>query len=288
MKRSYIVLLAALAMLLAACSSKGQIMDGDGMLNSYKQISQDEAKEMMARDDGHVVVDVRRQDEYDAGHIPGAILIPNESIGTEKPEALPDLDQIILIYCRSGNRSKQAAQKLFDMGYKRIYEFGGINTWTGEIVTSETTTNGGGSDEAETAAPESTEFEETANAIRPVPTLVIQANDKVFYAGLEDNSSAEAFTEKLSSEAIEVEMHDYGSFEKVGSLPWSLPKNDDEITTGPGDVILYQGNQITIYYDRNTWSFTRMAKISDVTREELLEAFGDGNVTVKFWIEWSE
>lgn len=92
---------------------------------------------MMKKDDGHVIVDVRRQDEYDAGHIPGAILITNESIGTEQPEELPDLDQIILIYCRSGNRSKQAAQKLFDIGYTRIYEFGGIIDWTGEIVTEE-------------------------------------------------------------------------------------------------------------------------------------------------------
>ncbi len=90
---------------------------------------------MMARDDGHVVVDVRRQDEYDAGHIPGAILIPNESITAKPPEALPELDQIILLYCRTGNRSKQAAQKLYAMGCTNIYEFGGINTWTGEIVT---------------------------------------------------------------------------------------------------------------------------------------------------------
>ena len=102
---------------------------------SYHQISQDEAKAMMARDDGHIVVDVRRQDEYDAGHLPGAILIPNESIGCDSPEALPDYDQIILIYCRSGNRSKQAAQKLASMGYTNIYEFGGITTWSGDIVT---------------------------------------------------------------------------------------------------------------------------------------------------------
>ena len=111
-----------------------QIMDGEDMVRSYTQISQEEAKEMMAKEDGHIVVDVRRQDEYDAGHIPGAILIPNESIGTERPAELPDLDQIILIYCRSGRRSKEAAQKLADMGYTKIYEFGGINTWTGEIV----------------------------------------------------------------------------------------------------------------------------------------------------------
>lgn len=99
----------------------------------WVSITQEEAKERMTLDDGHVIVDVRRQDEYDAGHIPGAILIPNETIDTEKPEALPDLEQIILIYCRSGNRSKQAAQKLADMGYRSIYEFGGINTWDGEI-----------------------------------------------------------------------------------------------------------------------------------------------------------
>ena len=108
-------------------------MDGDGMLNSYRQISQEEAARMMELDDEHIVVDVRRQDEYDSGHIPGAVLIPNESIGTSRPEELPDTDQVILVYCRSGNRSRQAAQKLFDMGYTRVYEFGGISTWTGPI-----------------------------------------------------------------------------------------------------------------------------------------------------------
>ena len=136
MRRIVILLMAAFLFQLAGCSSKakGPVMDGDGMVRSYSQISQEEAKQMMEKDDGHVVVDVRRQDEYDAGHIPGAILIPNESIGTEQPDELPDLDQVILIYCRSGNRSKQAAQKLFDMGYTNIYEFGGIIDWTGEIV----------------------------------------------------------------------------------------------------------------------------------------------------------
>ena len=101
---------------------------------SYRQISQDEAKEMMAKVDGHVIIDVRRQDEYDAGHIPGAILIPNESIDNERPKELPDLDQIILVYCRSGRRSKEASEKLAKMGYKNIYEFGGIITWSGETT----------------------------------------------------------------------------------------------------------------------------------------------------------
>lgn len=134
MKRRIAFALAAL-LLLSGCGGRGQIMDGPGMLNTYRQISQDEAKEMMQWDDGHVIVDVRRRDEYDAGHIPGAILIPNEDIGETPPKELPDLNQVILIYCRSGNRSKQAAEKLFNMGYTNLYEFGGINTWTGEIVT---------------------------------------------------------------------------------------------------------------------------------------------------------
>lgn len=136
-KRFCFLLLTAAAILLAGCSSSGQVMDGDDMIRqaAYTQITPEEALEMMDRDDGHVVVDVRRQDEYDAGHIPGAILIPNESIGSDSPEELPDRDQVILIYCRTGNRSKQAAQKLAEMGYTNIYEFGGINTWPGELVT---------------------------------------------------------------------------------------------------------------------------------------------------------
>ena len=133
MKRILLPLLLIL-FILTGCAQK---LDGDGMIGktTYIQIDQEKAKEMMAVNDGHVIVDVRRADEYAAGHIPGAILIPNESIGTEKPEQLPDKDQIILIYCRSGNRSKQAAQKLADMGYTNIYEFGGIETWEGEVVT---------------------------------------------------------------------------------------------------------------------------------------------------------
>ena len=101
----------------------------------YRQIPQETAKQMMTEQTDLILLDVREQDEFDAGHIPGAILIPNESIGDTQPEELPNLNQIILIYCRSGNRSKQAAQKLFDMGYTNIYEFGGIVDWTGEVVT---------------------------------------------------------------------------------------------------------------------------------------------------------
>ena len=105
--------------------------------DSYTQIDQETAKLMMDLEDGHVIVDVRRQDEFDEGHIPGAICIPNESITDSMPSELPDLEQVILIYCRSGRRSKEAAQKLFDIGYTNVYEFGGIIDWTGEVVTEE-------------------------------------------------------------------------------------------------------------------------------------------------------
>lgn len=141
MKRLMIPLLICL-LVLSGCAAQSTGKEGGSMeKGSYTQIDQETAKEMMLRDDGHVIVDVRRQDEYDAGHIPGAILIPNESIGTERPDQLPSLDQIVLVYCRSGNRSKQAAQKLFDMGYTNVYEFGGINTWTGEIVSQQNERN---------------------------------------------------------------------------------------------------------------------------------------------------
>ena len=84
MRRIAILLITAFFLQLTGCSPKDHVMDGDGMVRSYSQISQEEAKQMMEKDDGHIIVDVRRQDEYDAGHIPGAILIPNESIGAER------------------------------------------------------------------------------------------------------------------------------------------------------------------------------------------------------------
>ena len=102
---------------------------------SFTRISMEEAKKMMEMDDGHVIVDVRTAEEYTSGHIPGAICIPNETIYKDRPSALPDLDQVILVYCRSGNRSKRSARMLYEMGYTNVYEFGGIIDWDGEIET---------------------------------------------------------------------------------------------------------------------------------------------------------
>lgn len=121
-----IIQIAAAVFLLSGCGSAG-----------YEQISQDEAMKMMQEESGYLIVDVRRPDEFAESHIAGAVNVPNETIEDEMPEALPDREQMLLIYCRTGRRSKEASQKLADMGYTNVYEFGGINTWEGETETGE-------------------------------------------------------------------------------------------------------------------------------------------------------
>ena len=97
--------------------------------SDYQQISQEEAKEMMDTQDV-IILDVREQDEYDSGHIPGAVLLPVGTIDEETAaEVIPEKDSTVLVYCRSGNRSKTASSALAELGYTNIYEFGGINTW---------------------------------------------------------------------------------------------------------------------------------------------------------------
>ena len=102
---------------------------------SYRQINMDEAITMMEEESSYIILDVRTPEEFADKHIPGAINIPNETISTEEIPELPDKDQLILVYCRSGNRSKQASEKLVALGYTNIVEFGGINDWPGETVT---------------------------------------------------------------------------------------------------------------------------------------------------------
>ena len=101
---------------------------------SYRQVSMDEAIAMMEEENDYIILDVRTPEEFAEKHIPDAINIPNETIGTEEIPELPDKAQLILVYCRSGNRSKQASEKLVSLGYTNIVEFGGINDWPGETV----------------------------------------------------------------------------------------------------------------------------------------------------------
>ena len=104
--------------------------------SAYHKITASEAKAMMNQG-GVTVVDVRREDEYAAGHIPGSILVPNEGIRDTQPEELPDLDAVLLVHCRTGVRSKQASDKLLEIGYKNVYDFGGIVDWPYETVTED-------------------------------------------------------------------------------------------------------------------------------------------------------
>lgn len=126
MKRITMLLLALL--MLTGCEAAVP------MSPTYRQITMSEAVEMMSRETNYIILDVRTPEEYRDEHIPGAINIPNEDIGTKEPSELPDKDQLILVYCRSGNRSKQASRKLAELGYTNIVEFGGIIDWPGETV----------------------------------------------------------------------------------------------------------------------------------------------------------
>ena len=114
-------------MLLSSCMTPVSSSSG------YRQISMDEAVKMMKNEKNYIILDVRRPDEYANGHIPTAINVPNEDIGTAEISELPDKAQLILVYCRSGRRSKEASEKLVKLGYTNIVEFGGILDWKGEI-----------------------------------------------------------------------------------------------------------------------------------------------------------
>ena len=120
-------------MLLSSCSIPSSSPDSAAVHTTYTEISIDKAVRMMQEEKNYIILDVRRPDEYATGHIPGAINIPNETIGTAEIPELPDKEQLILVYCRSGRRSKEASEKLVKLGYTNIFEFGGILDWKGEI-----------------------------------------------------------------------------------------------------------------------------------------------------------
>ena len=132
--RAFMLILALFA--LTACGNKNTNDAGNSetVKNTYTKITAKEAILMMEEESDYIILDVRRPDEFAEKHIPGAINVPNENIGTDEIPELPNKEQLILVYCRSGNRSKQASEKLVKLGYTNIYEFGGINSWPGETV----------------------------------------------------------------------------------------------------------------------------------------------------------
>lgn len=141
MKKTVLSALLAALLLLSACGTSMTAPSGGASATDAPTgpvlLSAEDAYARMQSGDPIVVLDVRTAEEYAAGHIPGAMLLPNEEIDASRPISLPVLDTEILIYCRSGNRSAQAAQKLFDMGYTNVYDFGGINSWTYDTESGE-------------------------------------------------------------------------------------------------------------------------------------------------------
>lgn len=123
------LLLLIFPIILVGCTSNNVSDSTTDNLAKYTKIAAEEAKNIMDTESNIIILDVRTQDEFDSGHIDGAILIPNTEITAKAPEILVDKDQKILVYCRSGNRSKSASEDLISMGYTQVYDFGGINDW---------------------------------------------------------------------------------------------------------------------------------------------------------------
>lgn len=239
--------------LLLVCILSELAVNASGGKSSFTRISQEEAREMMEKEDGCVILDVRTKEEYASGHIPGAICIPNETIYKERPEQLPDLDQIILVYCRSGNRSKRAARMLYEMGYTNVYEFGGIIDWMGEVVIDET---------------------ETEKAEKMMKLTIGEVEVPVTW---EDNASVRELKELLP---LTIPMTMYGDFEQVGPIGQSIASEDRQTTTEYGDIVLYSGNQIVIFYGSNSWAYTKLGHV-ELSQYEMADLLGAGDVTIR-------
>ena len=137
------------------------------------------------------------------------------------------------------------------------------------------------SDAASSTKPSQPESEKGSASMK----LKIHVNDTTFTATLADNSSATALKELLQKGDLTLDMEDFSNFEKVADLPTTLPRNDTQIDTDAGDLILYLGKRIVIYYDKNSWNFTRLGKIDNVNKKRLKQILGDGNATVTFSVK---
>lgn len=137
-------------------------------------------------------------------------------------------------------------------------------------------------EEVEVVDPVTENNEETQDSTKEIQTnmINIQVGDNTMTATLVDNSSTAALKDMLADGPVTIDMRDYGNMEKVGAFPTSLPRNDVQITTEPGDLILYQGSAFVIYYAPNSWNFTKLGKINDITAPELKKVLGNGSVSV--------
>ena len=290
MKKAIIIL--TLLTLLTACSTTQEVFNPKPEPESTEpESSQQESKAQESSESS-----TQTSDSNEQTHPPFTLEFSSFDGGGPEYTILLD-DPSIVTYDKSIVYDSPDHEKQNGSGYDVIFTFTGLKEGETQMTIQKRSPIAEGSDTIYWVTVDKDlnvdiqylTTEDLDKAVQVTPVLVIDAGDREFYANLEDNESAEAFLQKLGEEGqITVELHDYGNFEKVGPLPWDLPRSDEEITTKPGDIILYQGNQITIYYDQNTWTFTKLATIEDVTREELLEVFGPEETTVTFWIEWSE
>ena len=271
------VLVLAILFLCACGASKENASGSAETISSqeagtYQQITQEEAQKIMDTEKDIVILDVRTQAEYDSAYIPKAVCLPNETIqaawnaqqenvspdpsqgsaSDEVASILPDKQQKILVYCRSGRRSKEASQALADMGYTNVFEFGGINDWTGEIITPELTSS-----------------------------IHLGINGEDLPVIWENNASVEEL-KQLARGGMKILMSKYGGFEQVGDLGAELSRNDVQMTTDPGDIVLYSGDQIVIFYGSNSWAYTKLGRLN-LTQEELEKILGGEDVELSLF-----
>lgn len=159
------------------------------------------------------------------------------------------------------------------------------NSSSSSIAESTLSTDMAEANESSTVSEESSQENPESGTEQQEDTLYLQIGDTQLTAELADNSSAQALVDLLADGPLTLDLQDYGNMEKVGPLGTELPRNDEQITTEPGDIILYQGNSLVIYYAPNSWNFTRLGKISDISESELRELLGDGDVTVTLSLE---
>ena len=147
-------------------------------------------------------------------------------------------------------------------------------TSTSASSTSAESTDAAVEQSATTAVDDSTESAEAAGS------FIISANGKQLEVRLANTNAARALAEHLQTEPVTVDLHPYGGFEQVGPLPWALPESDEQITTSPGDIMLYQGNQITIFTGSNSWAYTPLGRIEDASSDALREVFGGDAIEI--------
>ncbi len=221
--------------------------------HTYQRVTMAQAADRFEEDTNCIIVDVRTEEEYASGHIPEAVNIPNESITDQKPAALPDLDQEIYIYCRSGNRSQQAAGKLAEIGYSNIIECGGIIDWEGSLVTN-----------AALRYVYGAAFDNTEDTSKITISLI---DDTVFRLSALNGTLTEDVT--VSAEEVEA------LFALIdNSLPYMTSDMSDSCVMGSGYSFLYiNGIQYGGYTVQNNWFKEICREIRSLIGQDTLDAF---------------